>query len=106
MQKVHLGHLLSEHSISLDHVRDWNDTMSGGEKQRLSMARLYYQQPVIAFLDECTSAVSAEVEESLYSGCEELGITLVTVSHRISSRKHHSLELHLRGNGEYELRPL
>lgn len=106
MRKVHLGHLLTEHSLSLDHVRDWNDCMSGGEKQRLSMARLYYQQPVIAFLDECTSAVSAEVEESLYAGCGDLGITLVTVSHRPSSRKYHDLELHLLGNGEYELKPI
>jgi ABC-type dipeptide/oligopeptide/nickel transport system ATPase subunit len=106
MGKVHLSHLLTEHSLSLDHVREWNDCMSGGEKQRLSMARLYYQQPVIAFLDECTSAVSAEVEESLYAGCADRDITLVTVSHRPSSRKYHSLELHLLGNGEYELRPL
>jgi ABC-type uncharacterized transport system fused permease/ATPase subunit len=108
MEKVHLGHLLTDrgHCLTLDQVQDWNDCLSGGEKQRLSMARLYFQQPVIAFLDECTSAVSEEVEESLYAGCADLNITLVTVSHRYSSRQYHSIELRLLGNGEYQIIPL
>ena len=121
MRKVHLNHLLEAkkgkcqaHSpesqetgrrqAALDLRRDWGDVLSGGEKQRLSMARLYYQRPTIAFLDECTSAVSEEVEDTLYTGCAELDITLVTVSHRVSTRKHHDVELRLLGGGSYEIR--
>lgn len=46
------------------------------------MARLFYHKPRFAILDECTSAVSEEVEGKIYETCAALGITLFTVSHR------------------------
>ena len=79
----------------LYHCNDWNTVLSGGEKQRLSMARLFYHNPMFAFLDECTSAVSVDVENSLYEACKERRITLITVSHRHEIAKHHDVELHL-----------
>jgi ATP-binding cassette subfamily D (ALD) long-chain fatty acid import protein len=39
------------------------------------MARLFYHQPKFAILDECTSAVSMDIEKIMYSHAIELGIS-------------------------------
>eukprot|EP01127_Copromyxa_protea_P003335 TRINITY_DN13169_c0_g1_i1.p1 TRINITY_DN13169_c0_g1~~TRINITY_DN13169_c0_g1_i1.p1 ORF type:complete len:445 (-),score=88.52 TRINITY_DN13169_c0_g1_i1:36-1370(-) len=81
-----------------DEVRDWFHAMSGGQKQRVGMARLFYHQPRFGILDECTSAVSIEVEGKIYKTCKKLGITLFTVSHRKTLNQYHDYELHFTGH--------
>ena len=80
-------------------VKDWLSTFSGGQKQRVAMARVFYHRPLYAVLDECTSAVSLEVEGKIYETCSKLGITLFTVSHKPYLRKYHDYELNLDGRG-------
>ncbi|CAL8324047.1 unnamed protein product [Boreogadus saida] len=70
------------------------------------MARLFYHKPQFAILDECTSAVSVDVEDFIYSHCRTVGITLFTVSHRKSLWKHHKFFLHMDGRGNYEFKPI
>lgn len=92
------GSLLSQ--FALDEARDWTNTLSGGQKQRVGMARLFYHAPRYAVLDECTSAVSVEVEARIYSACRALGISLFTVSHKHElMRRFHEFELALDGRG-------
>lgn len=105
LQRVQLGYLL-EREGGLDAIADWLDVLSGGEKQRVAMARLFYHAPQFAILDECTSAVSVDVEGSMYRYCREVGITLLTVSHRKSLWQHHEHVLHLDGRGEYTFNPI
>lgn len=81
---VQLRMLVQQREKGLDSIEDWIDVLSGGEKQRIAMARLFYHHPQFAILDECTSAVSVDVEGSMYEYCRKVGITLFTVSHRKS----------------------
>uniref|UniRef100_A0A3B4FRT7 ATP binding cassette subfamily D member 3 n=1 Tax=Pundamilia nyererei TaxID=303518 RepID=A0A3B4FRT7_9CICH len=105
LDNVQLGHILDREG-SWDTVQDWMDVLSGGEKQRMAMARLFYHKPQFAILDECTSAVSVDVEDYIYTHCRTVGITLFTVSHRKSLWKHHEYYLHMDGRGNYEFKPI
>ena len=49
--------------------------------------------PRYAILDECTSAVSEEVEGTIYSLCKQLRVTIFTVSHRASLQVYHDYQL-------------
>lgn len=105
LDRVKLSYLLSREG-GWDAVADWLDVLSGGEKQRIAMARLFYHHPQFAILDECTSAVSVDVEGSMYRYCREVGITLFTVSHRRSLWKHHEYYLQMDGRGSVHFKPI
>lgn len=82
-----------------DQIEDWNDTLSGGQKQRVAICRLLYHQPNFAILDDCTSAISMEIEGDIYQNLKNRNITLLTVSHRDSLMKYHNYILKFDGEG-------
>ncbi|KAK0669336.1 ABC transporter transmembrane region 2-domain-containing protein [Cercophora samala] len=98
LEQAKLGYL-PDREGGWDTRKEWKDVLSGGEKQRLAIARLLYHEPQYAFIDEGTSAVSSDVEGLLYETCKEKGITLITISTRASLKKYHTYNLVL-GLGE------
>ena len=62
-------------------------TLSGGEKQRISIARAILKDAPIIILDEATSSVDPENEQALLSAIQELtkDKTLISIAHRLST---------------------
>ncbi|ODM99099.1 ATP-binding cassette sub-family D member 4 [Orchesella cincta] len=89
----------------LDVACSWSvfDSLSPGEMQRLCILRIFYHRPVVAVLDEVTSALSLDMEEFVYTELKRLGITLISVGHRESIRKYHDKQLILTGDSGWEL---
>jgi len=101
MDNVRLSHVVAREKDGWNTHNDWADVLSGGEKQRIAMARLIYHKPLYAILDECTSAVSIDVEGLLYTYMKQMNITLITVSHRETLWKYHDYLLRFYGDRQY-----
>ena len=98
LSDVRLGYL-PDREGGWDVRKEWKDVLSGGEKQRMAFARLLYHEPRYAVIDEGTSAVSSDVEGLLYERCKDRGVTLLTISTRVSLKRYHEWNLDL-GQGE------
>ena len=66
------------------------DSLSGGQAQRLGLARALYTKPRLIILDEATSALDAATEASISSSIQALGgdSTVVVIAHRLSTIQH------------------
>jgi len=80
LKKVGLGHLVEY----LNEERPWDQTLSGGEKQRLAFARILLHRPDIIVLDEATGALDSQSERELMKllSREFEHATVVSVGHR------------------------
>jgi ABC-type multidrug transport system fused ATPase/permease subunit len=72
-------------------VSVWSD-LSGGEKQRLSIARAILKRPSILILDESTSALDHQTEQKIYSNISALArqtrMTVFVISHQLGTTAH------------------
>lgn len=62
-------------------------SLSGGQLQRLELARSLLKKPKILLLDEATSALDIPTEQKVLENLKSLGITLICVAHRLISAK-------------------
>lgn len=64
---------------------DGGSGLSGGQLQRLEIARAILKRPSYIFLDEATSALDIPTEKKVYNNLRSLGITVISVAHRLIS---------------------
>lgn len=92
LDKVGLTHLKDKIE---DEEAPWDQTLSGGKKQRLAFARLFLHNPDIVVLDEATSALDAKSQDKMMELLiKELpSATLVSVAHRAELEDFHSRKI-------------
>jgi vitamin B12/bleomycin/antimicrobial peptide transport system ATP-binding/permease protein len=88
---AHIGPLADQ----LDREDVWSQRLSGGEQQRLAIARALLKQPDWLFLDESTSALDEKLEAELYRMLKQHlpKTTIVTIGHRSSLAAFHARRL-------------
>jgi len=91
LNKVGLAHLKDK----IEEEAPWDQTLSGGEKQRLAFARLFLHNPDIVVLDEATSALDAKSQDKMMELLitELPKATLVSVAHRAELEAFHSRKI-------------
>jgi putative ATP-binding cassette transporter len=85
--------LLPELVDELDRADAWSQKLSGGEQQRLAIARVLLKQPRWVFADEATSALDTRSEETVYrkllAMVEKTGGGIISIAHRASVAAFH-----------------
>ncbi|TIN17285.1 MAG: ABC transporter ATP-binding protein/permease, partial [Mesorhizobium sp.] len=93
LDKVGLAYLAAR----IKEEAPWDQTLSGGEKQRLAFARLLLHRPDIVVLDEATSALDEKSQDKMMETVirELPDVTIISVAHRAELEAFHSRKITL-----------
>ena len=94
--------------VGLEHLADkldedapWDQTLSGGEKQRIAFARILLHKPDIVVLDEATSALDPKSQVKLMELLtDQPKMTLLSIGHRPELEAFHTRKIELARRGK------
>ena len=69
-------------------IMNGGSNISGGQRQRLALARALLPQPKVLLLDEATSAIDTVSQQKISDTIDGLGITRIAIAHRLSTLRH------------------
>ena len=91
LESAHLTDVISSlpNGIHTD-LGKYQDGLSGGQIQRLGLARALYSQPGLLVMDEATSALDAESESEIAKALDQMRgkVTVVLIAHRLNTVQH------------------
>jgi ATP-binding cassette subfamily C protein len=91
LEKAHLREVVLSlpHGIHTD-LGNYQDSLSGGQIQRVGLARALYTSPGLLVMDEATSALDAESESEIAKALDQIRgkVTVVLIAHRLNTVQH------------------
>ncbi len=102
LDRAHLGDFVRSLPDGLDTiVGERGVRISGGQRQRLGLARALYTTPALLVLDEATSSLDAETERAIADTIGSLGslVTTITVAHRLATIRSADVVAYLQDGG-------
>jgi ABC-type multidrug transport system fused ATPase/permease subunit len=106
LQEVGLAEEFERMHLTLDtHIGSDQNTFSGGQVQRIGIARALFSSPELLVLDEATSSLDAETERQISEVIANLPrrITRVVIAHRLSTIQAADRVLYLSPSGDYSV---
>jgi vitamin B12/bleomycin/antimicrobial peptide transport system ATP-binding/permease protein len=96
---VHLDAL----AVELDREEVWSQRLSGGEQQRIALARALLMRPDWLFLDESSSALDEKMEAEMYTLLAERlpATTIISIGHRSTLAAFHHRRLGMAPEGDH-----
>lgn len=93
LESVGMGHFAHR----LQEEQHWSQVLSGGEQQRIALARALLQKPDWLFMDEASAALDETMEIELYQTLQQAlpNTTMVSIGHRTSLQQVHQRVIHL-----------
>lgn len=99
LERAHLGELASRGDGVLERIGERGDAVSGGQQQRLGIARALYSDPLVMVMDEATSSLDTATENRVTESMRELQgeVTFITVAHRLATIREYDQVCYLAG---------